>query len=160
MTHRHNPETGKWEETVVEDDKDFVFSTTTNFPIERLKKNKNQTQEDQIEKLKEEETEEEETEPLALEEIEKEPPTYYEAQKKEIEEESKTKKVFKIIGITVLVLLVVASWFFGFFGIVFYILGFYVALYFLSLLFKTTTIIDTIIVIGGIILHLGFLVLV
>jgi MFS family permease len=85
--------------------------------------------------------------------------TPYETQKRKIGEESKTKKVFKIIGIAVLTLLVVASWFFGFFEIVFYILGFYTALYFLSLLFKTTAIIDTILVIGGIILYLGFAVL-
>jgi hypothetical protein len=69
---------------------------------------------------------------------------------------SSTKKVLKIIGISVIVILVVISWFLGFFGIVFYILGFYAALYFLSLLFKTTAIIDTIMVIGGIILYIGF----
>jgi len=74
-------------------------------------------------------------------------------------EESKTKQIFKVIGAIALVLLVVLSWLFGFFGFVFYILGFYAALYFLSLLFKTTAIIDTIMAIGGIILYLGFIVL-
>lgn len=74
-------------------------------------------------------------------------------------EESSTKKTLKVIGIITVVLLVFASWFFGFFGIIFYILGFYVVLYFLSLLFKTTAIIDSIMAIGGIILYFGFMVL-
>lgn len=76
-----------------------------------------------------------------------------------MKEESSTKKVLKIIGVVVLILFVVVSWFFGFFWIIFYILGFYTAIYFLSLLFKTTSIIDTIITIGGIILYVGYTVL-
>lgn len=91
-----------------------------------------------------------------LEETEKKSHSHYESKKGEVQEGSKTKKVFKIIGIAVLVLLVVVSWFFGFFGIIFYILGFYTALYFLSLIFKTTAILDTIMTIGGIILYIGF----
>ena len=62
-------------------------------------------------------------------------------------------KILKMIGIVFLVLLVIASWIFNIFGIVFYILGFYTALYFLSILFKTTVILDIIITIGGIILY-------
>jgi len=79
--------------------------------------------------------------------------------RKEVIEESKTKKIFRAIGIVVLVLLVIFSWWYGFFWIVFYTLGFYAVLYFLSLLFKTTYIIDVIMGIGGFILYLGFIVL-
>ena len=48
---KYNKETGEWEKTFVEEEDGFGFSTTTNFPIERLKKNKqenkneNETQE-------------------------------------------------------------------------------------------------------------------
>ncbi len=71
----------------------------------------------------------------------------------------KTKNIVKIIGIIVLVSLIVVSWFFGFFGIIFYLLGFYAALYFLSILFKTTAILDTIMTVGGIITYIGLAVL-
>lgn len=36
----YNKETKKWEKTIVEDDGGFVFSTTADFPIERLKEEK------------------------------------------------------------------------------------------------------------------------
>ncbi|MCK4524858.1 MAG: hypothetical protein KAU07_00265 [Candidatus Andersenbacteria bacterium] len=53
----------------------------------------------------------------------------------------------KNIGIIITVLLTFIAWYFGFFQIIFYILGFYAALYFISIIFKTTVIISTIL--GG-----------
>lgn len=53
----------------------------------------------------------------------------------------------KNIGIIITVLLTFVAWYFGFFQIIFYILGFYAALYFISIIFKTTVIINTIL--GG-----------
>lgn len=37
----YDEKTGKWIRTIVEEEGSFGFSTTTDFPIERLKKNKN-----------------------------------------------------------------------------------------------------------------------
>ena len=39
--HHYNGKTGKWETTIVEEDGDFVFSTHTNVPKEKLKPKKN-----------------------------------------------------------------------------------------------------------------------
>lgn len=36
----YNEKTGEWERTIVEEDGDFVFSTHTNVPIEKLKQKK------------------------------------------------------------------------------------------------------------------------
>jgi hypothetical protein len=49
--YHYNDETGEWEKTIIEEEGSFGFSTTSDFPIERLKKNKqenkneNETQE-------------------------------------------------------------------------------------------------------------------
>jgi len=67
--------------------------------------------------------------------------------------EETTKGIFKTIGIIVTVLLVSVAWYYGFFEIIFYLFGFYTVLYFLSLVFKTTIIIDTILGIGIFILY-------
>ncbi|MCG2699842.1 hypothetical protein L6274_02210 [Candidatus Parcubacteria bacterium] len=67
--------------------------------------------------------------------------------------EEKTKSILKTIGIIIVVLLVGVAWSFGFFWIIFYIFGFYAVLYFLSLAFKTTAIINTILGIGGFLLY-------
>ena len=56
-------------------------------------------------------------------------------------------KMKKNIGIIATVLLIFIVWYFGFFQIIFYILGFYAALYFISIIFRTTAIINTIL--GG-----------
>ena len=36
----YNEKTGKWESTFIEEEGDLVFSTHTNVPVEKLKKNK------------------------------------------------------------------------------------------------------------------------
>ena len=64
----------------------------------------------------------------------------------------KTKSIFKAIGIIVVALLIFLAWFFGYFQIIFYLFGFYAVMYFISLIFKTTTIINTILGIGGFLL--------
>ena len=52
------------------------------------------------------------------------------------------KKLWRPIGIVVAVLLLIAAWVFGFLWMLFYVLGFYAALYFLSLAFKTESIVN------------------
>lgn len=64
-----------------------------------------------------------------------------------------TKNIFKTIGIIVTTLLVGVAWYFGFFGIIFYLFGFYAVLYFLSLIFKTTIIINWILGAGAFLLY-------
>lgn len=65
------------------------------------------------------------------------------------------KSLLKVLGVITIVILIFLSWFFGFFSIVFYILGLYAALYFVSLLFKTTIIIDFILGAGIFILYVS-----
>ena len=62
--------------------------------------------------------------------------------------------IWKWIGLVVTSLLVVVAWYYGFFFIIFYLLGLYAALYFVSLLFKTTKIIGFILTVGIILTHL------
>lgn len=55
-----------------------------------------------------------------------------------------TENIFRIVGIIVVVLLTFIAWSFGFLSIIFYLFGLYAVLYFLSIIFKTTAIINTI----------------
>lgn len=51
--------------------------------------------------------------------------------------------ILKIVGIIATVLLVFIAWYSGFLPIIFYLFGLYAVLYFLSIIFKTTAIINT-----------------
>jgi hypothetical protein len=69
--------------------------------------------------------------------------------------ESESKKAgWKAVGIIGIVLAIIAAWFFGFFAIVFYLLGLYAALYILSIIFKTTKILEWFMGAGGILMWL------
>lgn len=57
---------------------------------------------------------------------------------------NKITGILKIVGIVVAVLLVFIAWYSGFLPIIFYLFGLYAVLYFLSIIFKTTAIINTI----------------
>ncbi|KUK50046.1 MAG: hypothetical protein XD75_0061 [Parcubacteria bacterium 33_209] len=40
----YNEKTGEWKKTIVEEENDLVFFTTTDFPIEKLKQNKKENE--------------------------------------------------------------------------------------------------------------------
>ena len=57
--------------------------------------------------------------------------------------ENENMGILKIVGIIATVLLVFIAWYSGFLPIIFYLFGLYAVLYFLSIIFKTTAIINT-----------------
>lgn len=65
----------------------------------------------------------------------------------------KNKKFWRGVGIVLVGALVLGSWWFGWFQIVFYILGLYAAVYIVSYIFKTTGIITFLLSAGGLILY-------
>ncbi|MFH1455091.1 MAG: hypothetical protein ABIF22_02105 [bacterium] len=66
---------------------------------------------------------------------------------------SKNKGILRSVGIVIVGSSVVLFWWFGWFNIIFYILGLYAAIYIVSYLFKTTSIIAVLISIGGFALY-------
>jgi len=74
-------------------------------------------------------------------------------------EKFKEKEIWRGVGIILISGLVLTSWWIGFFEIIFYVLGLYVAVYVISYIFKTTAVISFLLTIGGIILYVGSVVI-
>jgi hypothetical protein len=63
------------------------------------------------------------------------------------------EKILKNIGIFIVGGLVILSWWLGWFSIIFYLLGLYGAVYVVSYIFKTSTVANFLLVVGGFILY-------
>jgi hypothetical protein len=63
------------------------------------------------------------------------------------------KKLLKTIGLILVAGIIIITWWTGWFSFIFYLLGLYTAVYIVSYLFKTTSVISFMLSVGGILLY-------